>query len=158
MTENPLDSSSFLRLRTQLDSLNFILRDASQQTIDRRPPSGKWSARENLAHLARYHEVFLERLRRILEEHGPQFSRYRAEDDPQWPEWTALPAAEVLARLRSLRAQLIDRIHHLSPDQAARTGTHPTFGKMTVPEWIEFFLLHEAHHLYIVVQRVHESG
>ena len=158
MTENPLNPPSFLRLRTQLDSLNFILRDASQQTIERTPPSGKWSARENLAHLARYHEVFLERLERILKEKNPQFSRYRAEDDPQWPEWSTLPATEVLARLRSLRTELINRVHHLSADQAARTGTHPTFGKMTVPEWIDFFLLHEAHHLYIVVQRVHESG
>ena len=29
-------------------------------------------------------------------------------------------------------------------------------GAMNMPLWIEFFLLHEAHHLYVVMQRVRE--
>lgn len=158
MTTNRLNPSSLLRLETQLDSLNLILREASSQVIEHRPASGKWSARENLAHLARYHEVFLERLRRILEEGNPRLGRYRAEDDPQWPQWVAMPAAEVLARLKSLRAELTGFVHRLSPDEMARTATHPVFGKMAVGEWIEFFLLHEGHHLYVAMQRVHESS
>ena len=38
----------------QLDCLPIILAGAEAGAIDRRPASGKWSARENLAHLARY--------------------------------------------------------------------------------------------------------
>ena len=37
--------------------------------------------------------------------------------------------------------------------QLARTGVHPTLGEMALPLWIEFFLLHEAHHLYVVMKR-----
>ena len=35
-----------------------------------------------------------------------------------------------------------------------RVGVHPVFGLMTIPLWLEFFLLHEAHHLYVVLHRV----
>ena len=47
-----------------------------------KPVSGKWSAHEQLAHLARYHQVFLQRIDRILSEQAPEFPRYRAEYDP----------------------------------------------------------------------------
>jgi len=46
-----------------------------------RPASGEWAARENLAHLARYHEVFINRIRGILTEDAPHLGRYRAEED-----------------------------------------------------------------------------
>jgi hypothetical protein len=34
-------------------------------------------------------------------------------------------------------------------------GVHPALGPLTIPEWLEFFLLHEGHHLYQVMLRVH---
>lgn len=81
-----IDESQLIRLRTQLASIDFLFAGASPQRIDRRPASGTWSARENLAHLGRYQEVFLERLNLILTESSPQFARYRAEEDPGWRE------------------------------------------------------------------------
>jgi uncharacterized damage-inducible protein DinB len=149
-----LSQSASIRLATQLETLPLLLGDTSPEAITRRPPSGKWSAHENLAHLARHHEVFLERLRRILTEERPHLPRYRAEEDPEWPKWAATPTDEVLKRLKALRADLIQVIESLSPDQLHRTGVHPTFREMTIPAWIEFFLLHEAHHLYVVMNRL----
>jgi hypothetical protein len=58
--------SQLWRLRTQLASVDFLFANASLSGIDRRPASGKWSARENLAHSGHYHEIFLERLHCIL--------------------------------------------------------------------------------------------
>lgn len=31
-----------------------------------------------------------------------------------------------------------------------RTGTHPVFGTMTITQWLNFFLLHEANHLFTI--------
>lgn len=154
----PLSPSASARLATQLDSLQSVLAEAAPEAMRRRPASGKWSAHENLAHLARYHEVFLERLRRILNEHEPPLGRYRAEDDPQWPVWAALSTSEVLARLNTLRAELVETLNRLSPSELSRVGVHPVFGKMALSLWVEFFLLHEGHHLYVVFQRVREGG
>jgi hypothetical protein len=147
------------RLETQLGALDFILALAqgTPAALDARPLPEEWSARENLVHLARHHAVFLERLRRLLLEDRPALGRYRAEDDPEWPAWATLSPEEVLRRVRSLRAELVALVRSLSPAASARTGLHPTFGEMDVAGWLEFFLLHEAHHLYTALVRVGEA-
>jgi hypothetical protein len=146
------------RLRTQLDALPFVLTRATSSALDARPRPDEWSARENLAHLARHHAVFLDRLRRLLAEDRPALGRYRAEEDPGWPDWSALPLDAVLERLQALRGEVIALVSRLSPQECARTGLHPTFGELDVAGWLEFFLLHEAHHLYIALVRVGEAG
>jgi hypothetical protein len=42
----------------------------------------------------------------------------------------------------------------LTEEDFARTGVHPKFGAMSLSLWLEFFLVHEAHHLYVVLQLV----
>ena len=142
------------RLETQLEALPTLLAQTRPEQLDARPAPETWSARENLAHLARYHAVFLERLDRILTEDTPSFSRYRAEEDPDWPAWRSLPLEEILARLKALRARVVEAARALTEDQTRRRGLHPRFGAMPLPRWIEFFLLHEAHHLYIAMIRL----
>jgi catechol 2,3-dioxygenase-like lactoylglutathione lyase family enzyme len=152
-----LPQTTRLRLRHQLEAVPVLLARADADALRRRPPSGKWSAHENLAHLARHHEVMLGRLDRILAEDRPTLDRYRAEDDIQWPSWPGRGTEEVLESLRALRARLLARVEALGEAELRRTGLHPRFGEMTVPEWLEFFLVHEAHHLYVALGRVAES-
>lgn len=150
------DESQLVRLKTQLSSVDILFAGASLERIDRRSASGKWSARENLAHIGRYHEIFLERLGRILAERSPQFARYRAEDDPGWPEWASRPLEATRSQLTALRAKLVDTIVGLPAADYERVGVHSAFGEMTLSLWLEFFLVHEAHHLYVILQRARE--
>ena len=145
-----------IRLRTQLDCLGLLL-EVPAEAMERQPAPGKWSARENLAHLARYHEVFRSRLEKMLLEDRPELPRYRAEDDAEWPRWQALPLLEILGRMQAARAELVEFVGALSPEQWKRVGVHSKFGAMSVELWIEFFLLHEAHHLYVVLGRAREG-
>ena len=46
------------------------------------------------------------------------------------------------------------RLRSLSEEDFQRTGIHPKFGEMNLSLWLEFFLVHEAHHLYVVLQLV----
>ncbi len=149
--------ATLIRLERQLEALDVILRDAKTELLDVRSTSGEWSARENLAHLARHAEVFLDRLNRILRENRPHLGTYRAETDPEWTVWSALPFIEALRKLRDARRRLLVWVRSLNDDQARRTGIHPTFGEMSVPQWLEFFLLHEAHHLYVTMIRIGEA-
>ncbi|HXB57387.1 MAG TPA: DinB family protein [Vicinamibacteria bacterium] len=152
-----LRETTLVRLAAQLEALPSILGESRPSLLAWRPPTGKWSAHENLAHLARHHEILQERLGRILGEERPQLARYRAEEDPDWPRWSALPTDEVLSRLRGLRGEILGRIRELPPARLERVGVHPLFGEMTIPGWLEFFLLHEAHHLYVVMIRLGEA-
>ena len=75
--------------------------------------------------------------------------------------FTQVEALDELARI-SLRKhpdreKIYNLIHHLPPDKLDRIGIHPKFGKLTISEWTEFFLLHEAHHLYAIFQLAHSA-
>jgi hypothetical protein len=146
-----------VRLAYQLEFLDFVLGGAPDSWIRQRPPSGKWSAFDNLAHLGRVHEVMIERLGRILREERPALDRYRAETDPGWPRWAALPTADAMAGLRSGREALRVKVAGLNDADWVRTGVHPAFGLLDVHGWLEFFLIHEAHHLYQMLLRVAEA-
>jgi uncharacterized damage-inducible protein DinB len=151
-------SSRLQRCETQLqDFLAVTLNAVATDTLSTRVIPGKWSAHEQLAHLARYHQVFLQRIDRILSENAPEFPRYRAEDDPEWPAWTSLPTSQLLVRISSMRAKLMARLRSLSEEQFERTGVHSRFGAMSLSLWLEFFLVHEAHHLYVVLQLVRST-
>jgi uncharacterized damage-inducible protein DinB len=152
------NSSRLQRCETQLqDFLAVTLSGVPTETLSEKPVSGKWSAHEQLAHIARYHQIFLQRIDRILTEQAPQFSRYRAEDDPEWPAWTSLPTSQLLVRISSMRSKLMARLQSLSKEDFERTGLHPKFGAMSLSLWLEFFLVHEAHHLYVVLGLVREK-
>lgn len=153
------NSARLQRCEAQLqDFLSVTLNGVSTETLSEKPVAGKWSAHEQLAHLARYHQIFLQRIERILAEQAPEFSRYRAEDDPEWPAWTSLPTPQLLVRISSMRAKLMARLRSLSEEDFARTGVHPKFGEMSLLLWLEFFLVHESHHLYVVLQLVRKVG
>ena len=92
-------------------------------------------------------------MRRILSEDGPALLQYRAEDDADWPAWAVLSTDEVLRRLSSLRSELMGVAGRFTSAELARTGIHSRFGPMPLTLWIEFFLLHEAHHLYTILKR-----
>jgi hypothetical protein len=133
------------------------LKGVSMETLNARPIPGKWSAHEQLAHLARYHQIFLQRIDRILSEQAPEFPRYCAEDDPEWPAWRDLPTPQLLVRISSMRAKLMARLRSLIEGDFERTGVHPKFGAMNLSLWLEFFLVHEGHHLYVVLQLVRKN-
>jgi uncharacterized damage-inducible protein DinB len=152
-----LSPSTLLRLETQLNVIPLLLAGATPEAVMTRPSSGQWSAHENLAHLARHQAVFLERLRRILSEPAPQLGRYLAEEDPDWPEWSRLSIDAVLGRHAAVRAEFIHLCHGLSQADTSRVGIHPLFGEMSLARWLEFFLLHEAHHLYVAMTRLGQA-
>jgi hypothetical protein len=114
---------------------------------------GKWSAHGSP--ISRYHQIFLQRIGTFSASNG--VSSYRAEEDPEWPTWSGLPTQQVLARLSSMRTKLMARLRSLTEEDFERTGVHPKFGAMSLSLWLEFFLVHEAHHLYVVLQLVRKN-
>jgi uncharacterized damage-inducible protein DinB len=152
-----IPTSTRTRLERQLDALPVIFDAANAGFADIPPDDGGWSASENVAHLARHAHVFLGRLDRLLREERPRLGSYRPEEDPEWPSWRSLSLDEALRRVRDARARLIVWVDGLSEGQAHRVGIHPVLGEMDVGRWVEFFLLHEAHHLYFAMRRLGQA-
>lgn len=140
-------------LNRQYELLQRALRAFSAEKFENRTPN-KWSAREHFAHLARHQETYLARIQRILKEETPALPSYIAEEDAGWPEWHRLPLNEIETRWITQRSDLIELLQRTSLDQLHRVGVHATLGELTLVEWLDFFLVHEGHHLLSILKLI----
>ena len=138
------------RLKNQHLCLQEIVSETSRERKRFPPAPGKWSIHDNLAHLAKYQPVYLERMKIILSENIPEFGPYLAEHDSQFEEWRARKGGELYETLKSDREIIFNFITNLNTEQLSRKGRHKKFGELTIVQWTEFFLLHEAHHIFTV--------
>jgi hypothetical protein len=146
--------SQIQRCENQVRDFFSEVLSGESKDFTRRVVPDKWSAQENVAHLARYNGVFLQRVHRILSEDKPALGRYRAEEDAEWESWRQLPYGDLIERFAKLRGQLVEQLKLLSDEDFERVGVHPRFGELTLSQWLEFFLVHEGHHLYLIFQQV----
>ena len=151
-------SSLTERLKNQHKTIASIIIKLNNRQLNQRVNRGKWTIHENIAHLAKYQPVFLDRMRKILTNETPEFAAYKAEDDDEFEIYCAFTTYELLKKISSDREVIFHLITHLPPDKLDRTGTHPKYGKLTILEWTEFFLLHEAHHLFGIFQLAHSAN
>jgi hypothetical protein len=140
------------RLQTQFTGLPALLDGVPRAAYDQRV-AGKWSVTEHLAHLGRYHEVSIDRIEAILASDQPAFEAYRAEFDPEWAAWQSRSFEEAMQRLHAVRTALVAILQDLTPAQWARRGRHSRLGPLSVRAWMELFLAHEGHHLYVIARR-----
>ena len=111
---------------------------------------GKWSIFENIVHLQTYQHAFISRIRKILDEENPVFDRYTAEADPLFHDNCTRSSREVMADLLTTRKELSNGILSFKETDLVKHGIHPAYGKMNLLQWLNFFLLHEAHHLFTI--------
>lgn len=153
----PITSSISTRLQYQHKSLLDLIEGLSDEQIRRHVIRDKWSIFENMVHLQTYQHVFIYRVREILKGHNPLFERYTAEADPYFPDNCAKSTREIMQDLLTLRKEMAAEINNLSEEDFQKSGTHPAFGQMSLLQWLNFFLLHEAHHLFTIFKLSRES-
>jgi hypothetical protein len=147
-----ISTSIHLRLKHQHEAIKEIIEDKSKERINHHPAPGKWSIYDNITHLAKYQPVFIARINSVLNENAPVFTRYKAEDDPEFEVWRAWSTDKLIERIAIDRERILELIGKLSPEQLKRIGVHKKFSNLTITMWLEFFLLHEAHHMYTIFQ------
>jgi uncharacterized damage-inducible protein DinB len=143
-----LYSSLVCRLKTQHLAVAEIIKNLDEQRLTQQPEPGKWSIKDNIAHLVSYQPVFIGRVHQMLKGDKPIFSAYRADDEGDFIEARGWPLEDLLSKLNGNRRQILELITNLPDDQLLLKGIHPKYGTLTITEWAEFFLLHEAHHLF----------
>jgi hypothetical protein len=157
----PLSPSILARLTYQQESISTLIQGLSEAQLKYRINPDKWSSFENIVHLASYQPGFLSRLESIATQQEPGFDRYVAEKDPLFYEFLKNSLPQVLDQILADRQAIIKKLSGFSEAQLLRVGEHPKFGRMTVIQWTEFFLLHEAHHiftLFMLTQELRKAG
>ena len=153
----PLTPSALTRLHYQHTTIHELISGLTEAQLKHAVQPGKWSAFDNIAHLACYQPVFLLRLERIQSEHSPTFDRYVADNDPLFSDYRDLPLAELIRGIDTRRTTIFSKLQGMREDDLKRIALHPKYGSLDVVKWTEFFLLHEAHHLYTIFMLVQES-
>ena len=143
-----LYSSLVCRLKTQHLAVAEIVKNIDEQRLNHQPEPGKWSIKDNIAHLAGYQPVFISRVHQMLKGDTPVFNAYRADDEADFIEAREQALNDLIRKINGNRRQILELVTNLPDDQLSLKGTHPKYGTLIITEWTEFFLLHEAHHLF----------
>ena len=143
---NTSDRSTRLdRYATGADEVVDALTDITEDELDRRPPSGAWTAREIVHHLADSESMAYIRLRRLIAEDEPVIHGY---DEPEWARRLHYerPIEPSVAVLRAVRAASHQLLTSLSADEWGRTGTHSESGQYSVDRWLGIYAEHGHEH------------
>jgi hypothetical protein len=153
----PLSVSILTRLRHQHETISEMIAEFSEEQLRRHNNIGKWSVFENVAHLAAYQPVFTTRILRMEKEEAPAFDRYVAEEDALFPAYLGKGLEELIRIIFTDRSALTGKLEGMDEAALGRTGLHPKYGLLTMRQWTEFFLLHEAHHLFTIFKLIGEG-
>jgi len=145
-----MPSSISTRLQYQHKSLIELIDGLSDDQIRMQVIPGKWSIFENIVHLETYQHTFIQRVRLMLEGNNPGFDRYTAEGDPLFHDHVLKSSREIIQELLAIRKEIASGMLNFNETDLARRGTHPVYGSMDMTQWLNFFLLHEAHHLFTI--------
>ncbi|MGX5820644.1 DinB family protein [Chitinophaga lutea] len=140
--------STDTRLRTQHFTLSEIAAAAPAGNWHKDLRPGKWTAFEQLAHLAVFQPLFLHRFERILQEDEPLFDRYVWQEDMLFARYKTISLNALLDVYRHDRETVIATIEGWDEAALRRKGIHPVYGRFSLAQWVDMFLLHEAHHIF----------
>ena len=121
--------------------------DLSSETDVHTPPAqGEWTIAEVFAHLRASDDILMPRVYAILVRDQPQLTAY---NERYWAEVAGYAQADfhpslMLFTLR--RAELIDVLRQLTPDDWQRIGIHEERGPMTLLEMVKGWVEHEEEH------------
>ena len=141
-----MDRTALLeRYRTGAADVDDALVGITDDELDRRPPSGAWTAREIVHHLADSEAMAYIRLRRLVAEDEPVIHGY---DEPEWARRLHYdrPVDASLAVVRAVREASHQLLTVMSPHDWARIGTHTESGPYSVEGWLGIYAEHGHDH------------
>jgi hypothetical protein len=135
----------------QLDTLPRDVRTALAELppagLDTPYRDGGWTARQVVHHLADSHSNAYTRIKLALTEDTPAVKTYEEQLWAEMPDGKTADVAPSLAILDGIHARLTIVLDSLTPDQFARTATHPQWGQMNVDMFLQLYAWHSRHHV-----------
>lgn len=110
------------------------------------PTANEWSAADVLAHLRSANDILSPRIYMMLVRDNPTLFAY---EERVWATVLRYAEADFNASLQTytlLRAELVNALHHLEPEQWERTGVHEHNGSLTIAQLVSNMVNHEEEH------------
>ena len=141
-----IDRAALLeRFRHGYSAVEAALEGADDEILDRQPPSGGWTPREVVHHLADSEATAYVRLRRLIAEDEPLIQGY---DEPEYARRLHYdrPIGASLLVLRAVREASLQLLEALRPEEWERSGTHSESGRYSVDDWLSIYAGHSHDH------------
>ena len=135
-------------LRTTPARVGEIAWGLSAEQLRQRPGEGEWSMKEVMAHLRDLErDLFLPRLRRILEEERPQFESFDPDVWARSRDHREGSFERDLEEFAAARARTLAFLAALPDGAVARLGLSGYFGPVTLAQYATHVVDHDLEHL-----------
>lgn len=137
--------------------LPAVLNGADTEAARFRPAEGEWSTVEVIGHLIDVEERALTRIALILEQHNPELTPYDPDAMVRELGYQQQDLATLVDRLLALRAERLQVLRALTPEQRARAGFVPGRGDTPLTAITVHLCWHDTTHLAQIVEALSAS-
>lgn len=153
----PVIGQSLRDRQTIVDALAAFPEELSR-TLDGQPDEallrpasdGGWGVIENLCHLRDWEEIYLNRVRVIIDQERPALPAY---DDELWAverDYRGQKPMKALAQFNELRTRLLEVLGPLPDEAWQRRATHAVHGEVTLRWIVNHICDHDDEHLLLI--------
>jgi DinB superfamily len=126
-------------------SLRRLVDQLGQQGLERSLAPGKWSAKQIICHLADCEINYGFRIRQTFSQENYVIQQF---DQDEWAEpYGAYSAQHALEVFTALRGWNLAFMKFLTPEDLARSVTHPKHGPLTLQILLDWAAGHDINHL-----------
>jgi uncharacterized damage-inducible protein DinB len=144
-------SSGHLDLVEKLNATTHTLHDEltalPDSVLTYRPKEKEWSLKETAGHLCDVGRVLHKRLFMMIKLEEPRLPDYDPQEMASHRDAQSARIGDLLAEFAAQRAETVDMLADLVHWNWARTGRHPTLGRISIRQQVDLWLEHEAEHL-----------
>ena len=128
------------------DELAVLWAGHAAESLVRPASDGGWGVVENLCHLRDWEEIFLARVKAVIDQERPELPAY---DDELWPierDYRGQQPDRVFEQFRETRRRLVALLAALPEDAWQRVGHHALRGEVTVRWLVDTLRAHGEEH------------
>ena len=131
-----------------------VIYDMPPELRKRRPAPGVWSAHEHAVHLPAIYPIIMRRLEHMLSDPSPRIQSYEPSRDDPDDALLKLDLDAEMDRFARDRADLIERLRELTPDQWAIAAEHEEYSRYSLLIMFRHIALHDLYHAYRIEERL----
>jgi uncharacterized damage-inducible protein DinB len=133
-----------------------MLRTVSREKVTRKP-DGKWSMQEHAGHLVDLEPLWLARVEDFAKSGDTLTVTDLSNRGTDAANYNARELNDILARFRSARTSMVDRVERIGAAQFRHTMLHPRLKQpMRLVDHLFFVAEHDDHHLARIWEMIRE--
>lgn len=144
--KQPIDQR-MKRLERTADELAAAITGQPAATLSRRPEEKSWAGVEVICHLRDAEEAFGGRFQMFLAMDGVTLLPTDTDRLAVDRQYLRCDAGEAVDAFRRRRAENLETLRTLTPEQRTRGGVHPQRGRMTFDDFVALMCWHDDNHL-----------